>query len=205
MVSRKNLLLTSKKAVSLVQLRRLCTEPRQFSQGAHTELLPRRRQSRTTRFSWCTRVRCSWKGRVGRTFRRIHWAAQTVCISYYPLSSPDHTSFLQLGWNEFTYILFSAKVDLNAFDHQMLSHFSQKLVIPTRDTTLYITGYRHQSWPRSSQRLTYKYGAYTKGYPGIRTLVLTSYRHGHCSESSISDRSCSEKHYGHLWPLISSS
>ena len=83
-----------------------------FSQGAYTsiELLPRGRQSRTTHFSWCARIWCSWKGRVGRTLRRIHWNAQTVCISYYLLSSPNQSSFLQLGWNEFISFLVPKSV-----------------------------------------------------------------------------------------------
>ena len=82
-IGRKNLLMTSKRAVSQAKIRKnTALINKSFSQGPYTSIgLLQCRRSRKARSSRCTRIWHSWKGSVGRNFQRIYWNPQTVCIS----------------------------------------------------------------------------------------------------------------------------
>ena len=64
---------------------------------------------------------------MGKTLRRIYRNPRTVCISL-PTTLPPLNPIFSSTRLKRIYILFSAKHGLNAFDHQMLSHLSQKLL-----------------------------------------------------------------------------
>ena len=123
--------MTSKKAVSCVRIWKMRLNKSFLSQGTHTSIeLLQRRRSRKARSSRCTRIWFSWKGWVGRTLRRIYWNPRTVCIPQLTLLhlTKRYFSFFFSIRLKRIYILFTAKHGLNAFDRQMLSHLSQKLV-----------------------------------------------------------------------------